>query len=523
MTESTSLSTSLSTSPSASLPDSVGLPSGESAPLLSILIPVYNEQAYLARIVQRVIDAPLPGSLRRELILVNDASKDRTAEVMEELRQKWPDLIRVFHQNPNQGKGAAIRRAIKEMSGDYAIIQDADLEYDPNDYPTVLTPLLEGYADVVYGSRFATRTMRRVLFYHHKLGNLFLTHLSNFTTGYDLTDMETCYKAFRGEILKSIPLRSNRFGIEPEITAKVAKRGLTVYEVPISYHGRRYSEGKKIGWKDGFSAIYTILKYWLIDDCWDAEYVHATRQLRTMEYSRNFLRRIVKEILPFLGTKIAEVGAGIGTIARALPQRERLLLTDEENRHLAILLNSYDGNAVVEVHRFAVAPEEKDAEAGKASAPEEGAKECPGKGEIPTDNDTVLFYNQLQKYSDPAAVLRRIKPLLTPEGRLIVTVPSHPILFGKIDQEMKSLRRYTRRDLRSTLEAAGFEVETIQSFNRPGFGLALWWKIVGRSEPGRWLMKLYDFTFPLVYQICRLLPLPGTCLIAVARQAAKKS
>ncbi|MBQ3453946.1 MAG: glycosyltransferase family 2 protein [Thermoguttaceae bacterium] len=139
-------------------------------PLLSILIPVYNEQAYLARIVRRVIDAPLPGNLRRELILVNDASKDRTAEVMEQLRQQWPDLIRVFHQNPNQGKGAAIRRAIKEMSGDFAIIQDADLEYDPNDYPSVLTPLLEGYADAVYGSRFATRTMRHVLFYHHKLG-----------------------------------------------------------------------------------------------------------------------------------------------------------------------------------------------------------------------------------------------------------------------------------------------------------------------------------------------------------------
>ncbi|MBQ3333489.1 MAG: glycosyltransferase, partial [Thermoguttaceae bacterium] len=432
-------------------------------PLLSILIPVYNEQAYLARIVRRVIDAPLPGNLRRELILVNDASKDRTAEVMEQLRQQWPDLIRVFHQNHNQGKGAAIRRAIKEMSGDFAIIQDADLEYDPNDYPPVLPPLLEGYADAVYASRFATRTMRHVLFYHHKLGNLFLTHLSNFTTGYDLTDMETCYKAFRGEILKSIPLRSNRVGIEPEITAKIAKRGLTVYALPISYPGRRYREGKKIGWKDGFSAIYTILKYWLIDDCWDAEQLHATRLLRTMEYSRNFTRRITKVILPFLGTKIAEVGAGIGTIARALPQRERLLLTDSEDRPLRILKNSYDGNAVVEVHRFDPAPGEKTA---VSDAPETD-------GDIPTDNDTVLFYNQLQKYRDPAAVLRRLKTLLADDGRLIVTVPSHPFLFGKIDQEMGNLRRYIREDLRRVLEEAGFEVETVLSFNRPGFGPTL--------------------------------------------------
>ena len=233
--------------------------------ILSILIPVYNEQEYLPRIVQRVLDAPVPGNLRKELVIVNDASKDGTANVLQELTQTHGE-IRTFDQPKNMGKGAAVRRAIQEMTGDFVIIQDADLEYDPNDYMMLLKPLVEGLADVVYGSRFATREMRRIVHYHHKLGNLFLTHLSNFFTGLDLTDMETCYKAFKADLVKTIPLRSNRFGIEPEITAKLARRKAVIYEVPISYHGRNYAEGKKIGWKDGISAIWTILKYWWIDD-----------------------------------------------------------------------------------------------------------------------------------------------------------------------------------------------------------------------------------------------------------------
>ena len=232
---------------------------------LSILMPVYNEQSYLTRIVERVLAAPVPNDMKKELVIVNDASTDRTADVIRDLRIKHPE-IKAFDQPINMGKGAAIRRAVQEMTGDFVIIQDADLEYDPNDYAVVLKPLVEGLADAVYGSRFATREMRRIVHYHHKLDNLFLTHLSNFITGLDLTDMETCYKAFRADLLKTIPLRSNRFGIEPEVTAKLAHRKAVVYEVPISYHGRAYLEGKKIGWKDGVSAIWTILKYAFVDD-----------------------------------------------------------------------------------------------------------------------------------------------------------------------------------------------------------------------------------------------------------------
>ncbi|GHT25862.1 glycosyl transferase [Planctomycetales bacterium] len=236
------------------------LPKILSQKTLSILIPVYNEEQYLETLINRVENAPVPAGLVKELILVNDCSKDRTPEIIKQLCGQYPN-IRAFDQPFNQGKGAAIRRAVEEMTGDFAIIQDADLEYDPNEYPVMLKPLLEKNADVVYGSRFANREMRKVLFYHHKLGNLFLTFLSNLASGLDLTDMETCYKAFKGSVLKSIPLRSNRFGMEPEITLKIGRRDLNVYEVPISYHGRRYTEGKKIGWKDGVSAIWTIFKY----------------------------------------------------------------------------------------------------------------------------------------------------------------------------------------------------------------------------------------------------------------------
>lgn len=230
--------------------------------LLSILIPVYNERELLCESVARVLAAPLPEGITREVVLVDDCSTDGTRDLVKALGEEHPGEIRTFFQEKNQGKGATLRRAIREMRGDLAIVQDADLEYDPNEYQKLLKPMLEKNADVVYGSRFAATPMRRVLSYHHTLGNLFLTHLSNWMTGIHLTDMETCYKLFRADLLRSIPLRSNRFGVEPEITAKIARRRANIYEVPISYFGRTYEEGKKIGWRDGVNAIYTILRFW---------------------------------------------------------------------------------------------------------------------------------------------------------------------------------------------------------------------------------------------------------------------
>jgi glycosyltransferase involved in cell wall biosynthesis len=230
---------------------------------LSILIPAYNEENTIQVILEKVKEVQLDHGITKEIVIVNDASKDKTVERIEEYISNNTDMdIRFFNQEKNQGKGAAINRAIQECTGDYLIVQDADLEYDPHEYNLLIKPVFMDNADVVYGSRFMGHHPHRILFFWHSLGNKFLTFLSNMMTNLNLTDMETCYKLIRTSIAKSIQIKENRFGIEPEITAKLAKvKRIRIYEVGISYYGRTYEEGKKIGWKDGFRAIYCIFKY----------------------------------------------------------------------------------------------------------------------------------------------------------------------------------------------------------------------------------------------------------------------
>lgn len=241
---------------------------------LSILVPAYNEAATIHLLLDKVAEVILIGNISKEIVVINDCSSDNTREVLEKYKNDHPELnIRLIDQEVNKGKGAAIHRGIEVCSGDLVIVQDADLEYDPEEFNLLLQPFLSGFADVVYGSRFLGGKPHRILFFWHTLGNKFLTVLSNIFTNLNLTDMETCYKMFRADIIKSIYFKEGRFGFEPEVTAKISRvKGVRIYEVGISYYGRTYEEGKKITAKDGFRAIFCILKY----NIWSRRYLkHA--------------------------------------------------------------------------------------------------------------------------------------------------------------------------------------------------------------------------------------------------------
>ncbi|GIV32260.1 MAG: glycosyl transferase [Saprospiraceae bacterium] len=230
---------------------------------LSVIIPAYNEARTIRTILDKVFEAPLPTGMEREVIVVNDCSTDGTGEVLRAYESENPGLdLRIFEHRVNQGKGAALHTGIRHATGDFVVIQDADLEYDPREFTILLRPILEDRADVVYGSRFMGGRPHRILFFWHSIGNKFLTFLSNAFTNLNLTDMETCYKMFRREIIQQVKLEEKRFGFEPEVTARIARiPGIRIYEVGISYYGRTYEEGKKINWKDGVRAIYCIFRY----------------------------------------------------------------------------------------------------------------------------------------------------------------------------------------------------------------------------------------------------------------------
>src|ERR1022692_3964201 len=295
---------------------------------LSILMPVYNERTVVERCISLVLTAPLPENMERELVIVDDCSTDGTFAILERLAAAFPQ-IRLYRHPNNRGKGSAVRTAIERATGDFSLIQDADLEYDPSEYPRLLRPLLDGHADAVFGSRYLAGEQTRVLPFWHSMINKSLTLFSNMFCNLNITDMETCYKVFRTDLLKSIPIRSNRFGFEPEITMKVSKRKLRVYEVPISYHGRTYEEGKKIGWKDGVKAVGVVLYFWLIDDLYVPTYGRGF--LNNLTGTPQYLSWLTRVLRPYLGDTVFEAGAGIGNLTGRLMARKLEYVAGEKD------------------------------------------------------------------------------------------------------------------------------------------------------------------------------------------------
>jgi glycosyltransferase involved in cell wall biosynthesis len=465
---------------------------------LSILVPVYNERAVVERSLSLVLAAPLPEDMNRELIIVDDCSTDGTSAILERIAAT-ESRIRLIRHPVNRGKGAAVRTAIQYASGDFCLVQDADLEYDPSEYPRLLKPLLDGYADAVFGSRYLRGEQTRVLPFWHSMINKGLTLVSNMFCNLNVTDMETCYKVFRTDLLKSIPIRSDRFGFEPEITMKSAKRKLRIYEVPISYHGRTYEEGKKIGWKDGVKVFGVILHFWLIDDLYVEPYGRGA--LNNITGTPQYVSWMTSLLRPHVRDTVLELGAGIGNIAaRMMGKRAHYIASEKDTLYLHALRNRFLRTPNVSVQQL---------------DPSSPADFEPLRESV----ESVLCLNVLEYVENPHMTLGYIREALQIDGVLLVLVPQGTGLYGTVDQTLGHKRRFKLRELQQLLEQNGFEVVRWEQLNK--IGVPAWWifgRLLKRKHIGKITLKLFDKTVWFWRWVEHLLPWPGLSLIAVARR-----
>jgi glycosyltransferase involved in cell wall biosynthesis len=460
-------------------------------------MPVYNEADLIAAVVARLLAVPLWNEVPIEVVAVDDGSTDGSTEALDELAGRYPEL-RVVHHDRNRGKGAAIRTAIEHAASEFGVIQDSDLEYNPQDLPQVLRPLLGGYADVVYGSRFASAGERRVLYFWHALANHLLTTACNAVADLNLTDMETGYKAFRLSLVKSIPLRSDRFGMEPELTVKLAQRGVAIYEVPISYRGRTYNEGKKIGLKDAVYALAAVLWYGVKRDIY---LDRGARILDALAQTPRFNRWMADTIRPWVGTRVLEIGAGIGNLSQFLaPRRQSYIATDIDDEHLGRLRVRFQNRPNLSSARCDLA-DPRDFIALREQA------------------DTVICLNVLEHIADDGVGLRNIASALVPGGRAIVLVPQDQSIYGSLDKVLGHYRRYSEAELRTRMEAAGLTVETVLHFNRatrPGW----YWngRVLRRQHFSRFQLWVFERLVWLWRRIDGILPWPAVSIIGIGKK-----
>jgi glycosyltransferase involved in cell wall biosynthesis len=470
----------------------------ESVRKLSVLMPVYNERWTLSEIVSRVLASPV--GIEIELIIVDDASTDGSWELIQELAARDDRILALRHPQ-NRGKGAAIRTAIPHITGDVSIIQDADLEYDPDEYAVLLAPIVDGRADAVVGSRFAGHT-RRVLFFWHSLANKLLTLISNMANDLNLTDMESGYKIVRTSILKRLRLSANTFTFEPELTCRLAQWGARIYEVPISYEGRTYEEGKKIRAIDGIKAIWQILRCKFFDTQFTDHVGFYT--LRAVARSNRYNHWLMDLARPFFGQRVLEAGSGAGNFSSMLVQRELVVLAENDPIYLPMLDQRFGRRAGVKVDN---------ADLEKSSDYDRWEQD---------DLDTVFCSNVLEHLKDDVEVLRNFRRTLVPGGHCIMIVPAGNGLYTVLDRELGHYRRYSTGELEDKMRTAGYEVVFSRRFNKVG---AIGWAVAGhilrrRSLSPRqmvWFDRLWGVTRFLDY----LLPFAGMSQIVVGRKPSR--
>ncbi|MFL5397767.1 MAG: glycosyltransferase [Myxococcales bacterium] len=471
---------------------------------LSVLVPVYNERFLVASSLERLeVLATSPDLERVEVIVVDDASRDGTPLVLEQFQRDLrpdPKMTWTFlRHEKNGGKGQAIQTALARATCEITVIHDADLEYHPRDLLRIVRVFAQERADAVFGSRFIGGEVRRVLLYRHQLGNRLLTFLTNLVTNLNLTDMETCYKAVRTDLLKSIPLLSRDFRIEPELTIKLAKRHASIFEVPISYSGRTYAEGKKINWRDGIAALWAILRFAASDKIYrDDEY--GSQILARLSRAPRFNAWMADTIRPYCGSTVLEIGSGVGNLTEKLLPRERYMASDINPLYLHTLGNlvadrPYLRSSYCDVTDIATFPRE--------AAPFE----------------TVICLNVIEHVPDDRASLRNIRTVLAEGGRAIVLVPQGEWNYGTLDEVLGHRRRYDESSVRTLAADCGLEVERIVPFNR--VGTIAWYlngKVLRRRILGLGQIMLLNFLTPLFRMLDGWLPVPPLSLIAVLRK-----
>jgi glycosyltransferase involved in cell wall biosynthesis/phospholipid N-methyltransferase len=473
---------------------------------LSVLVPAYNEQYLIEASLQSL--AVLDESPRLQaitVIVVDDCSTDGTAEAIRRFQShlessldfKKFNWIFLRHEK-NSGKGAAIRTALAHVVTHLVVIHDADLEYHPRDLLQMVDLFLYEDADAVFGSRFMPGGYKRALFFRHALGNKLLTLLCDLVCDLNLTDMETCYKMVRADLLKSIPLQSSTFDVEPELAIKLAKRGSRIFEVPISYSGRTYAEGKKINWKEGIRALWAIFRYAASDKIYAAD-GHGGEILLRLNRAPRFSRWMADVIRPYVASRVLEIGAGIGNLTMHLVPRKVYWATDLNPEYLGTLERLRANRPYLRIARV----------------------DATDANSFPTEQlfDTVIFLNVLEHLTDDAGALRNVYAALENGGTAVVLVPSGPELYGTLDEVLGHCRRYTEKQVSEVGQAAGFKLERVLKFNRPG--VIAWWlngKILRRTTFGLAQIRLLNLLTPLFRVLDPWLPLPPLSLIAIFRK-----